>query len=173
VSVVSLADAKAFLNQTTSTNDDEVQMFLDRAERILARRVGPLGTETVTDEVHTGPGPLVLRRYPVVGVTSATSYGATVTDLDLDTDAGVLYGTFGSTSRAVRVTYTAGRESLPEDLELAVLELVKHLWESQRGNSAATPPGSYPGEDVQPAAGYLLPYRVQSLIEPFLSPAVA
>lgn len=171
MSVVTLASAKTFLNITTTTHDAELQAMLDRAESVLAKRVGPLAPVTVTDEVHTGPGPIVLRRFPVISVTSAASDGVAVTDLDADTASGVVYGTFSRALRKVKVTYTAGRATLPLDLEAAVLELTRHLWESQRGNSLATVPGSLPGEDVQtPGGSYLLPYRVQSLIEPYLLP---
>jgi hypothetical protein len=173
MSAVLLTDAKTFLNVTVATHDAELQSMLDRAEAILARRVGPLSLTTVTDEVHTGPGPLLLKRYPVVSVTSATSDGVAVSDLDLDVDTGLLYGAFTSGFRKVRVTYTAGRAVPPADLEAAVLELVKHLWESQRPAGAQAPPGSLAGDDIQPGGSYLLPYRVQSLIEPHLLTTVA
>lgn len=178
MSVVSLADARQFLNFTSDVDDDELVSMIDRAQAILERRVGPLEPVTVTDEVHTGPGPIVLRKYPVLSATAATYAGAAVTDLDLDVDSGVLYGTFGSVSRAVKVTYTAGRDLLPADLEEAVLELVKHLWVSQRVPGVGRPGfqgfGGGTGESDPPAAaGYLLPYRVQSLIEPYLMPVVA
>jgi hypothetical protein len=177
VSVVSLAEVKAELNITTNTSDGELQSFINRAEAILSKRVGPLGPVTVTDEVHTGPGPIVLKQYPVVSVDSATSSDVAVSDLDADLDAGVVHGTFGSVSRAVKVTYVAGRESLPEDLAAAVLELVRHLYESQRvpGTSRSFQGfGGGSGDSDAPAgSGYLLPYRVQSLIEPYIVPGVA
>lgn len=170
MSVVTLTDLKAFLNIASTAHDGELQDMLDRAESILARRVGPLGTVTVADEVHTGPGPLLLRRYPVVSVSSATSGGAAVTGLDLDADAGMLHGSFSTVGRSVRVTYVAGRSVLPLDLEAAVLELTAHLWRSQRGTSPTALQG-----DEEPGAGgaFLLPYRVQSLIEPHVRSVVA
>jgi hypothetical protein len=174
VSTVLLADAKAFLNLTTTTNDAELQDMLDRAESILARRVGPLAPAAVEGEVHTGPGPLLLKRYPVISVTSATSDGVAVNDLDLDVDTGRLYGTFSSARRGVKVTYTEGRSVLPLDLEAAVLELTRHLWQSQRGNAPAAMVLQDPDErTLQGVSSYLLPYRVQTLIEPYLLPAVA
>lgn len=169
MSTVQLTLAKQFLNITTTDADIELQEMLDRAESILSERVGPLLPETVTDEVHTGPGPLVLRRYPVVSVSSATSGGVTVTDLDLDVDTGLLYGAFSPVRRSVKVTYMIGYANLPLDLEAAVLELVGHLWSSQRGTS----PTALQQADLdvpQVGGSYLLPYRVQSLIEPHLIP---
>lgn len=174
MSAVSLADLKAFLNKTDSNDDDELVAMLDRAEAILAVRVGPLSPITFT-EVYSGPGPIVLRRYPVISVTAVTDVGNAVTDSYLDVDSGVLYGSFSRwPAMSVAVTYVAGRDILPADLEAAVLELVRHLWTSQRGGGSLRP--SFPGDEApqqQTGSGYLLPYRVESLIEPYRLRSVA
>lgn len=179
MSAVPLTLVKQFLNLDNSTHDDELVDMVDRAEAVIARRVGPLEPVLVADEVHTGPAPIALDRWPIVSVTSATTDGAVVTDLDADLVTGVVYGTFGRAARGVRVTYVAGRAApLPADLEAAVLELVRHLWESQRV-AGATRPGfqGYGGgtgdAEPPPGMGYLLPYRVQSLLEPYMIPGVA
>lgn len=175
MSTVLLADVKAFLDITSTTHDAEVQAMTDRAEAVLAQHVGPLAATSVVDEVHTGPGPLALRQQPVVSVTSATNSGVAVTDLDLDPTTGLLYGSFTSAPRKVKVTYVAGRSTLPLDLEQAVLELVKHLWQSQRGNAPSAMMLQSPDErTLQGVSSYLLPYRVQTLIEPhLLAPGMA
>jgi hypothetical protein len=175
---VSLAEVKAFLDITDTKNDSELEDMIARAEAIIAQRVGPLSPVPVTDEVHTGPGPILLKRFPVLSVSSATSSGATVADIDADLDAGVVYGTFDCRRRSVKVSYIAGRAELPLDLVAAVLELVDHLWKSQRVPGTRTPGfqgyGGDSGNTNAPAgSGYLLPYRVQSLIEPYIVPAVA
>lgn len=173
MSVVSLADAKEFLEISDSEDDDELVLMLDRAVAVLAARVGPLEPVTVTEK-HTGPGPIVLKQWPVLSLTSATADGATVTDADLDEDAGVVYGTFGYTRRGVSVTYQAGRYPLPADLEAAVLELLKHLWSSQRVPGTRRAFSGDPDErTLQGVSTYLLPYRVQTLIEPHLVPRLA
>lgn len=173
MSALLLSDVKEFLNKTDSGDDAEVQAMVDRAEAIIAARVGPLTEVTVTDEVHTGPGPLVLKRWPVISVSSATSDGAAVTDLDLDEGPGVVYGSFGSTRRGISVSYVAGRTSLPVDLEAAVLELVRHLWVTQRVPGTRLRGSGEPDErTLQGVSTYLLPYRVQTLIEPHLKPTL-
>ena len=178
MSAVSLAEVKAFLDITNTVDDSELESFIDRAEAIIAKRVGPLSPVPVVDEIHTGPGPILLKRFPVISVSSATSSGLAVTDVDADLDAGVVHGTFSSARRAVKVSYVAGRDVLPEDLVAAVLELVDHLWKSQRVPGTRAPGfqgyGGDSGDTNAPAgSGYLLPYRVQSLIEPYIVPAVA
>jgi hypothetical protein len=173
VSVVSLAAVKATLDVSSAAHDAELQEILDEAEVIIGVLVGPLAPVTVIDEVHTGPGPLLLKQHPVMSVSSATNDGVAVSDVDLDAHAGVLYGSFGSGRRGVRVTYVTGRDLSP-DLRRAVLELVRHLWETQRGNSPAGMALRDPDErTLQGVSSYLLPYRVQTLIEPYLIPTVA
>lgn len=170
---VGLAEVKAHLNITTSNNDAELTAMLARAQATLGERVGPVLPTTITDEVHTGPGPLVLDRFPVISVTSATSGGLPVTGLDLDRTTGELFGAFGYASRGVRVTYVAGWDPLPADLEMALLELVAHFWDTQRGGGSERPsfPGEADDEDSGSAAsGYLLPYRVTSLLKPHKLP---
>lgn len=168
----SLAEVKDQLNipSTSTGNDAELGKMLARATKAIGSRVGPLAPVTITDEVHTGPGAVVLRKQPVISVTSATSSGVAVGDLDLDREAGVLYGTFSAAPRAVRVTYVAGWASVPEDLDQGVLELVQHLWKTQRGGGStrAAFPGEGEDQSEPDGSGYLLPYRVQSLIEPYL-----
>jgi hypothetical protein len=172
MSVVGLALVKQFLNITDGSNDAELQATVDRAEAILARRVGSLTPVTIVDERHVGPGPLLLKRHPVISVSSVTSGSVAVTDWDLDGD--VLHGSFYAGYPA-RVTYVAGRPVIPADLEQAVLELVGHLWQSQRvpGANRVQAFARQSEQDVQVGAGFLLPYRVQTLIEPYQLPTLA
>jgi hypothetical protein len=178
VAVVALSDAKAFLNITGTGSDNELVRMVDQAEAAIAARVGPLAPVTVTEMHHGGANPIVLRRPPVISVTSVVADGATTTSgFDLDSEAGLLFSESGygyaGLPRSVQVTYTAGRSSLPADLEAAVLELVRHLWESQRGSTPVALAGA--GDDGlrDTGSGFLLPYRVQSLLEPYLRPSVA
>ena len=190
MSVLTLAEAKAHLNITTTTQDVELATFMDAAEAVIAKRCGPLTPVTTTCRVRGG-GSLVLPVVPAVSLTSVSPAGwldsvdvyfdtyeddygdpLPVTDLYLNGAAGVvthnLGGTFGAAS--YDVVYESGRASIPEDLLLAVKELVRHLWStSQRGGSRR--PGSE-AMAVNPAT-YLLPYQVQSLIEPHTQPGFA
>lgn len=168
MTAVGLSTVKQFLNMSSGVDEDELLDTIDRAEAALSARVGPLTPITVVNEVHTATGPIVLRKRPVIAVTAVTSAGYAVTDTEFDTEAGILYGTFYDNYRGTRVSYTAGYPApLPADLEHALLELTGHLWKSQRGASS-TPLN--PSEEAPSGTGYLLPYRVQSLIEPYLMP---
>lgn len=168
MSAVSLQRVKDHLNITVGTQDGELQGFLDAAESAIAKKVGPLAPTSTTERVRGGDSALVLRRPPVVSLTSVTPVGGTaLTVADLVSGAGVVEYAEGGRfpARFYDVVYVAGRDPLPKHLELAVLELVRHLWTTQRG--VTTRPGSRESESAAntlPGAGHALPFRVQELI---------
>lgn len=172
MAVLTLADAKTHLNITTLAHDAELSSVIPAAEAAIAQRVGPLEPTSVTARLSGTTG-LVLPVYPLISLTSVANSAGTalaVADFTVDPATGVLEYVSGShfTSPYYTVTYQAGRAvgALPADLTIAVKELTRHLWESQR--SPARFPGSTISEGpvASPGAAYLLPYRVQELIAP-------
>lgn len=168
MSVVTVAEAKTHLNITVSTFDTELQAFLDRAEAAISRRVGPLTSTATTYKVDGGSTTLRLPVTPAISLTSVTPLGGTaltLADLDLDTGAGIVRFVAGGTFTATlyTVVYQAGRTTVPEDLKLAILELLRHLWRTQRGS--AQRPGTVSDE---PVAAYAFPYSVLELLGPHL-----
>jgi len=172
--VLSLLEAKTHLNITATTYDAELMSIVVSAEAVLSARCGPLSPTTVTRRVVASGPSLVLPVMPVVSLTSVTPAGGTaltLVDLYLNQSAGVVTYNSGGTFRSAfyDVVYQSGRVVVPEDLLYGLKELVRHLWStSQRGGSRR--PGSEPMADP---ATYLLPYAVQSLIEPHLQPGFA
>ena len=171
MSVVTLAEAKTHLNITATTNDTELQAFIDRAEAALGQRVGPLGPISKTERVPGWRTVLRLSFTPVISLTTVTSVEGTqvpVGQLTALSGGRVEFTQVGYfPSRFYDVTYQAGRSTLPDDLKLAVLELVRHLWGTQRGGSVR--PGSAPSDAMSntiPGAAYLFPFRVEQLIAP-------
>lgn len=183
MSAVSIADVKTHLNMSSIANDGELQRFIDAAETAIGHRVGPLTPVEVTETLDGGRDCLILRNPRAVSLTSVTSADGTtttLTDFDLDTSTGIVYwryGTAGSFTygrRNVTVTYLAGWDPLPADLAHAVKELVRHLWETQRGASTGARPG-FADDDTATVAGAFSswPVRVQELLEPYTVPSVA
>lgn len=177
MSVLDLDDAKAYLRIDADKYNDELQATIDAAEAAISRRVGPLEPTPVTSTVLGGYRVLVLPAYPVVSVTSVTaSNGSTVDVADLFVDeTGVLSKAFDRfTSGTYTVAYVAGRSTCPDDLLIAVKELVRHLWQaSQRGNGRPGSPQSDNTANTVPGAAYLFPFRVEQLLAPHVSPRVA
>jgi hypothetical protein len=182
-----LDEVKAHLNEESDEHDDELQGMLDAACDLVAAHVGPLDTETVTDEVHPGGrSSLVLHRYPVVEVTAASYWDGTaidVADLEVDGSTGIVSwgyntaGWFSYGARNVRVTYTVGRATLPAPVRLAILEVARDLWSGTQSGGGGRSFGQ-DFADAEPAFGTAgrpaLSPHVLSLLEPYLlGPTVA
>ena len=170
MSVLSLPLAKTHLNITREVNDSELQAIIDGAEAIIANYVGPLavgGSSTV--RVTGATRTLILPTSPIGAVTAiATPTGTTVdlTTVTVNQAAGLVY--FNDDISAFcndvyDVTFTSGWATVPADLMLAIKEMVRHLWATQRGGGTRANSPSQP--DAAP--GYLLPYRVEQLVEPY------
>lgn len=169
MSAVPLQRVKDHLNLKTSTHDGELQGILNGAESLLASKVGPLVATSTTSRVDGGDVVLALPVTPVLELTSVTPVGGTALTLsDLVVSAGGLVewvtgGRFAD--RRYVVVYDAGRDRLPYRLEQAVLELVRHLWDTQRGPTRRPgAPASDGAANTVPGAAYALPFRVAELI---------
>lgn len=173
MAVVTLGKVKTHLNITSTTHDAELQGFVDAAEAAIAERVGPLVATSTT--VRVRPSRRVVRvPAPAVSLTSVTDADGEsldVADLFFETATGLVSFNDGRSfaSRYYTVTYVAGRDPVPADLVLAVMELVRHFWDTQRGPSRR--PGSPASEgtaNTVPGAAYLLPFRVSELMKPHM-----
>lgn len=172
MSVVSLTQVKTHLNLTVSTHDGELQSLIDAAEAAISERTGPLEPTAETARVRGGRPTLILPISPVASLTSVTPVDGdalTLSDLYLDEVSGLVTYESGATFAAGRydVAFTSGRAVCPDDLKLAVKELVRHVWMTQRGPT--TRPGSRESEaaaNTLPGAAYVFPFRVEQLIAP-------
>lgn len=178
MSVVTLADVKAYLNITVATYDVELQTFIDGAESAIAKKVGPLAPTSTTRQVDGYGCELVLPVVPAISLTSVTpnTGGALVVgDLNLTPAGVVTYTTSQGTFPAAwyTVAYSAGRASLPSDLSLAVKEFVRHMWSTQRGPTARPGQGAANGGAQFAAQVGALPQRILELIGPHLQPGFA
>jgi hypothetical protein len=170
VAVLTLNEAKAHLNITSTTQDDELQTFMAAAEAAIERRIGPLVATSVTRRVFGGDS-YALPVYPALSVTSVTPVGGTALPLDgiyVGPD-GVLTGAGYAPTAGYDVTYQAGHAAtaadVPADLRLAILEMVRHLWESQRRSRGQV-------TDV-PGSAHAFPYRVEELLAPYVQFGIA
>lgn len=186
MALLTLAEAKAQLDIETSTSDTELQAYVDGVTMAIEAHVGPVENRSVT-ETHDipacGAGVLVLRQTPAVSLTSVLPVlgnGAVydVAGLDLDGPTGMVRRTDGGRlCGPLRITYTAGRGTVPATINLAARIMIQHLWRTQFGASRAG--ASIGGGDDfsvnEPVAGwgYAIPNRVLQLLEPYRrAPAV-
>lgn len=170
--IVSLADAKAVLNITGTSDDEELRRFLDRAHGLAERAAGvTLAPRTRTEYHAGGRASLRLRWPPVRTVTTVTVAGTAWTagayQLLRDGDACTLIpasGTFGGDDDQVTVEYAAGWTAPPPEATALVDAMLAHLWATQRGSMGGRSPLSEPTE-AAPGAAWLFPYRVREAVE--------
>lgn len=175
MSALDIDDAKRHLKIGVDTYDTQLQEVIDAAEAAIAVKCGPLASTTYTERLSTSGGPaLVLKHTPVLSLTSITQVPNGVLPVDdfmVDEDSGVVERVLWPYFWAGRydIEYEAGRADVPPDLLEAIRELVRYLWEPQRGGSTRT--GSRPVEsDPVAAAGAGIERlrRVQDLIRPYV-----
>lgn len=169
MATVDLAAVKAHLNITGPDDDTELETFLNAALAMVTTVVGPLsGSATgrcvsVFDMLAGSVMPLPTM--PVQSVETITGIWdptpLTVSDYTLDSATGLMYGV---PPGVYVVDYTAGWATLPDDLALGILELVRHLWLSQRGGGVRTGLGQ---PDVASPMSYAIPNRVLELLAPY------
>jgi hypothetical protein len=173
MSALVLSDAQEYLN-TTAADAAKLQAVIDAAEAAIGARVGPLSATATTRRVRTDYWcrTIALPVLPAISLTSVTYVGGaalTLADLYLDTTNGLVSYTDGLTSFIpgwYEVVYQSGRATLPSDLMLAVKELVRHMWTTQRG-SGASRPGTAPPETLSntlPGSAYTFPMRIEQLL---------
>lgn len=178
MAVLGLDEAKAYLRITNAVDDSQLTGTINAAETIIAARIGPLEPTPVTRRVHMHGRALVVDP-PAVSLTSVVDDGGTALDvaaLYLDPETGVITYNDGSdfVGRYFTVTYERGRETCPDDLLEAVRALVKHLWSPRRGTAGRPGASASDGpSDSLPGAGYLLPFRVEQLLAPYLPTGLA
>lgn len=169
--IISLQAAKDHLNLADTTSyDDELRGFVEAATPVVEDVVGPVVVKTYS-EVHSGGPLLVMDWCPVVSLTSlaavltgGTSYQRA--DVDLDGPTGIVRRLDGRDFVGpLRATYRAGRPVVPPNIQQATAEIVRHMWETQRGHSGARP--GFGEEELLPtSSGFTIPRRAMELLAP-------
>lgn len=183
MALLTLDDAKAQLNITSTGSDVELQAYVDSVTAVVERFVGPVEQREVSEVVDGHGVSLCLRQTPVVSLTSVTPLlsGGTavnVADVVVDQATGVVRRLAGGSwcGGPWTVVYMAGRGVVPPTINLAARMLLQHLWRTQ---NAARGPVLAGGDDFSvgepvPGFGYAVPNRVLQLLEPYrLPPGVA
>jgi hypothetical protein len=176
--IVSIDDMKVYLNKdvTLHTDDDELYEMLRVSTEIINDRAGTTARTTIVDERKPNGMSLWLSNPPVIQVLSIVPYlyyGAIVpvnfTTLEKDSGRVERLDAFGFFDGPYKVTYIAGREIMPASLTHASKEIVRHLWETQRGGLAQNiVPYDPQDEEMFVVSGreYTVPRRVLELIQP-------
>jgi uncharacterized phiE125 gp8 family phage protein len=197
IDLVTLSDLKTFLNMSATNNDAQLSSMITAASTMWVNRVGPVAGSPVFSERYDGGVPTIhLKNTPVQSVTTVTEvYFNTTNTLTLhqpddvsafsalnysiDLTTGLLtrrnYGivtNFADGVQNIHVTYVAGYSSTPEDVKHAVLLLVQHMWETQRGRMVM-PNQRADADSWNPAFGFTWPRRVEEIAQSYYTPGLA
>lgn len=165
--IITLAEAKAHLNITSSTQDTELQAFVDRASDVVEHASGCYyRTSTQVETFDGGVSAVVLSRLPVASLTSVVADGVTLSSssYSMTPRTGLLrykYGTFPGDYDDVVVTYVTGG-TVDALAKQATLEVLRHLWQTQRGAMGSR--ATMAGDGYDPSQAYSLPRRAQELL---------
>lgn len=180
MALLALAEAKAQLNITTTTNDLELESYIGALTAVIEGYVGPVETQEVTETVDGRGQFLALLRPPVQSIASITPImnGGSALDpagLHVDKPSGVVRRTDGGsfTGGPWTVVYTAGRGTIPPTINLAARILLQHLWRTQLAQARGGLAGGnsdFSVSDPIPGFGYAVPNRVLQLLEPYKQP---
>jgi hypothetical protein len=174
--LVSLDDAKAQLNITDTSVDDELRAYLEATttvietylDKAIVRRTVTERRNLGTPAAYSPPGSIQrfpLLHTPVISLTSITSADGGMSWSPAAmwvSDAGVVEVLSGAVVWGpVSIVYEAGMTQVPANYGLAARMVVQHLWRTQRG-----PRGTVPGGGDLAAAGatYVTSYQVRELL---------
>lgn len=185
--LITVVDAKQFLGipSTDTSDDDELQDFIDAASAVAEFFAGDLVGGTWTEQHDGGDPTIYVRHTPILSVTSLTEYIGSITytltnqPLGHSTDAwgytiddpmsgkivrrsasGLAWRFVPGTGN-VTITYTSGVPGVPPaNIRKGVEFIVAHLWSSQRGpQPLPVYAGSDDGTSMVPGIGYAIPNR--------------
>lgn len=184
MALLTLAEAKAQLNITSSGNDVELEAYINGVTTAIEAHVGPVEARGVVEQHETpsaGARVLVLHQTPVLSLTSVmpvltegTAYE--VASLVLDPATGAVRRLDGGRLQGpLSVSYQAGRSEVPPTINLAARLMLQHLWRTQRGSARGPVIAGGDDYDVnEPIVGwgYAIPNRVLELLASYKLPPV-
>lgn len=141
--LVTLAEYKAYVGITNPNQDNIIKAIIPKvsqlAKTVCRRTFVDYVNDSKTEVFSGGSASIYTAEYPLLTVGSveySADYGATYTALveftdyvvDLEEQAITCISStaFPKMVNAYKVTYTAGYEAIPEDLKVAVLDLVTY-----------------------------------------------
>jgi hypothetical protein len=165
---VSLDELRQHLGVSVRVRDDQLRALAlvatEAAEDYAVRWFRP---RQVVEQHTGGRRVLVLRRAPAVSVVGVAVDGQAVDGTLRLSPGGLLYHPRGywpdSTPYGIEVTYLAGAAPVAKARH-GILELARHLWETQRGGSNL-PRQSGAESEWDPRAAFSVPRRVAELLD--------
>ena len=184
--LITLEEYKAYVGISSPNQDDVINSLIPKVSKFVktyCRRTFIDWVDEQKTEVFRGGDALNLAEFPVisvVGVERSEDFGKTYTSLTEYTDwvldqtteqilplEGVGY-TFSNLVNGYRVTYTAGYEELPEDLKLAVLDLVTYYLKNDPAVHSTKAPGTN-SVQIEYISTTNLPAHIKRVLDLYMS----
>ena len=155
--LITLAEYKAYANITNPNHDAEIISLIPKVSALVknycAGSFVDYYDEDKVEYFNGDVGNFILKEWPVVsvsGVEYSSDYGQTYTSLtefvDWVEDSGFILSInasgFPRQLRGYKVSYKAGYEVLPEDLKLAILDLVTYYRRNDGAIHSPKAPGT-------------------------------
>jgi hypothetical protein len=156
-----------------TSQDVDLEDSIAAVTEVVEHLIGPVEPREVVETHDGGSNAVVLRRPPVLSITSVTENGLAVpagtSGYSVDLAAGVLYrGRYGqwaySTRGAVTVTYQAGRLVVPASASMAARDLVAFNHRPEQAGSYSPFPTEEPVSGQ--ILGFFIPNRVRQMLAP-------
>lgn len=177
--LITKAEYKAYADLKTPNHDVEIDALIPKVSELVKtycnRKFVDYFGEAKVEHSNGGYGHFILAEAPVVAVDSveySSDYGQTYAPIaefvDWVNDDGYIVAVspdgFKKQLRGYRITYKAGYETLPEDLKLAVMDLVSYY----RQNDAAVHSTKAPGTNsvqIEYISTTTLPAHIRRILD--------
>lgn len=183
--LVTKAEYKAYAGIKSASQDDRITAIIPKISALVKTHCGRSFVDYVNDtkeETFDGPAESFwLTEFPVIDLTSveiSTDYGASYTTIDefthyvVSKEDGRLIPTphmgsfWDSRLRGYKITYTGGYSTLPEDLKLAVLDLVTYYLKNDMSVHSPKAPGTN-SVQLEYASSSTLPGHISRVLEKY------
>lgn len=168
-------DPQPLVGGLPSKRDADIIAYVQAATPLIEHMTGRLRPASLTRRFNGGKSALLLTD-PIesaASVTQVTEDETAITDYVVDPESRILYAGTRSAPRRFRdgiqniaVTYTTGYTTIPQALQLATRELVRHMVQVGKQAARATPVANAQPNDAAPM-GFILPKRVIELCAPY------
>ena len=156
--LITKAEYKAYAGISSTTSDTLIDLLIPKVSELVKTVCRRTFVDYVNDskvEYHEGGAPFIVpEESPILSLSSleySSDYGNTYTSLIEYTDyaLSIAQGVikcmgkgFPVATNGYRITYTAGYETLPEDLKLAVLDLITYYIKNDSAIHSNKAPGT-------------------------------
>lgn len=183
--LITLAEFKAYKNINSTNQDAAINTIIPKVSafvKTLCRRSFiDYADEAKVETITASPKSILLTEFPVIEVLSveeSIDYGKTYTALNefdsyvVDKTAGAVmptYSEFNTLPNGYVITYKAGyAEGLPEDLKLAVLDLVDYYLKNDSAVHSPKAPGTN-SVQIEYISTTSLPAHIKRVLDQYAS----